>query len=258
MIDQPFDEPPVLLDTSDRLPAAYTNQRRVPGDPLGKHGLPSDRVGLDEMLVDLCRRLISAGHLGVRGRQLAEEMHLQNTRSLRLLVAYGHVHHRLRQIVGVNGKGYVWGPFQPTVYLTMALHAKKMGRDFFFNSTLYGKSAPQVQAAQLLLDFVGTDQPGPPDELSVLMSSHNVTIEQVINSLVDLVKDTDKGRQVLRRVGDRHASVLLPAEKVAALRQRVEALHRDVEDLLGTTDRAGVKETLTPGSTECKDAQNGP
>jgi hypothetical protein len=246
----------VLLDTSRTLPPNYDDRAvpRVKADPLDLHGLPRERYHLDALLTDLCRRLVSAGGVGMTGQRLVAELLLDDSRALRALVSYGHVWHRLRQIIGVPGVGYVWGPCRPGAYKSMGKHCRQMGRCWFFLSALYSKETPQVQAAQLLLDFVGTDQPpGQSDELTVLMQSHGVTLDRMLDSLVEMVQQTDAGKATLRRMGDRHAQVLLPADRFADLAVQVEKLYRDLRSLLAGAgadrgEQSAAETTVNAGS----------
>jgi hypothetical protein len=207
----------------------YDRRERTGADPLGLRGLPEHRADLDKLLAELCERLISLEGRKMTGRRLVEELRLRNTRALRLLVAYGHVHHRLRAIVGSPGEGYRWGEHCRGVYGIMAGHARRMGRAWFFISTLYGKGKPAVEAAQLLLDFVGEGAaPRRNDELSALMAAEGVRAEDVVDALVESLAQTDRGREALSRVGRRHAGVLLPAETV----NRLQLLISEVQSIL--------------------------
>ena len=121
-----------------------------PADCLGKRGLPAVRADLDALVEDLCCRVRAAGETGLRGRQLAAEMKLSGTRALRLLVAYAQIAKGRREIVGVPGSGYSWGPAAPDARRRMADHARKMGRDWFAKASVY-QNAP---GKQLALEFV--------------------------------------------------------------------------------------------------------
>jgi hypothetical protein len=245
-VNSAMPEPPSFQPTP-HLPgtgAGYGKDPRVAADPIGRAGLPSTREGLNALLLDLCRRLISAGGSGLGGRRLALEMNLRGTRALRLLVAYGHVHHRLRQIVGVPGLGYKWGDFWPQIYKTMAAQARQMGRCFFFNSALYSHRPPAIEAAQLVLDFVGQagDQSKPArDELSVMMAAENVGIEDVLSAVMELLADSHAGRAALVRVGRKHAQVLLPTDAVRSIRDKVDILLHEIDSMSGQAVPAGVQ-----------------
>ena len=211
---------------------------RQPADPIGLLGLPTTRDGLNGLVLDLCARLHSAGGEAVRGSRLARDLVLSDTRALRLLAAYAHVHHRLRQIVGLPGDGYCWGDARPEVYGTAAQLARRMGRCWFFLAALWGRTSPAVQAAQLVLDFVGelppSERPRRADELSVLMTSHGVTIEDVLSAIMAVLTETDRGRQALARVGERHAAVLLPRARLDAIREHAERIVAGLSEAAGT------------------------
>lgn len=228
-----------LLRPTPTLPqtaASYRHGRRPrsQADPIGLAGLPGDRGDLDALLVDLCRRLRAAGSVGLSGRRLADDLELPDTRCLRHLIAYGHVHHRIRQIVGVPGQGYVWGDANPELYRTQAAACHQMGRCHLFLSMLYRRRPAATQMAQLVLDFVrhgddgsagpGEQQRRQPDELSAMMASEGVQVGDVIDALISQLASTDDGREILRRVGDRHAEVLIPAERLATARAALAQL----------------------------------
>jgi hypothetical protein len=230
-----------LLRPTPQLPATaepYVRRRRprAQADPLGLAGMPDTRADLDELLLDLCRRLRAAGPRGLRGRRLVEDLGLPDTRALRHLIAYGHVHHRIRQIVGVPGTGYVWGDAAPEIYRSQADAAHQMGRCHLFLSMLYRREPAATQMAQLVLDFVrhgdgdeearaSGESPRPRgDELSAMMASEGVQVGDVIDALITQLSSTDDGRQVLQRVGDRHADVLIPADRLQAARTALAEL----------------------------------
>lgn len=223
-------QPAYRLLPTPKLPATaagYGRRRREPADPVELRGLPRTRGELNRLLGSLCERLIATLGGVVRGKQLVADLELTGTRALRLLIAYGHVHHRLRQIVGVPGDGYVWGDCRPAIYAEMTRHARRMGRCWLFNATLYGRKPALVEAAQLVFDWVG-GVPGEGreprrDELAALMATDGVGVEELLGALVSRLSKTDEGRQVLGRIGERHASVLLPADAFDRLRTQVRA-----------------------------------
>jgi len=230
--------PPVLKSTSHLAAHAKEYERehnpRPSADPIGLGGLPDRREDLDELLLELCRRLIATGARSTSGKRLVEEFNgrLRDTRSLRELVAYGHVHHRLRQIVGVPGSGYVWGDCNPIVYETMSVNARKMGRCFLFNSALYKCRPLAVEAAQLLLDFAAPDRQGDQgDELSALMAAEGVGIEQVLGTVVEMLSASDQGRQTLRSLGRRHAGVLIDPEVVHQMERKIQGVLDELKAL---------------------------
>ena len=123
-----------------------------PADCLGKRGLPAVRADLDALVEDLCCRVRAAGEKGLRGRQLAAEMALTGTRALRLLVAYAQIARGRREIVGVPGSGYVWGPAAPEARRKMAGHAHRMGLDWLRKASDYNRP---TSSPQLPLEFTG-------------------------------------------------------------------------------------------------------
>ena len=246
-------EPAYRLLPTPKLPATaagYGGRRREPADPVELRGLPRTRGELDRLLRSLCDRLIAALGDGLRGTELVVELELTGTRALRLLVAYGHVHHRLRQIVGVPGDGYVWGDCRPQIYAEMTGHARRMGRCWLFNATLYGRKPALVEAAQLVFDWVG-GVPGEGreprrDELAALMATEGVGVEQLLGTLVSRLSKTDEGRQVLGRIGERHASVLLPAEAFDRLRGQIRAASDGLDALAGGNVCPGTAPAARP------------
>lgn len=215
-----------LLRETPRLPIeGNPHQReRASADPIGLMGLPTRRELLNNVVVDLCYRL-ACSYRWLPGKRLAMELRLQDTRALRLIVAYAHVHHRIRAIVGVPGSGYAWGPNDPDTYAVMAAHARRMGRCHFYNAALYGKGTPAVEAAQMVLDFVGQDQPHgeTPDELAAMIQAEGVRIEHVLSAIIDRLSETDEGRRALRVVGDQHHSVLIPQATLDQAEQSLAA-----------------------------------
>ena len=202
--------------------AGYADRERAGGDPIGVGGLPATRRELNILLRDLCCRLISAAGSLVGGLRLARDLHLRDTRSLRLLVAYGHVHHRLRAIVGIPGSGYCWGDLADDprrVYDTVAAQARRMGQCWLWLATLYGRAPAQVELAQLVL---GYDQPGQrPSELAALLAADGVGQEEIIDAMIRVVAAQPSGRDVLRRLGDRHRDVLFTSQSLATIRDHL-------------------------------------
>ncbi len=98
--------------------------RRKAADPIGVSGLPETRNELNGLLLELCNRLAAAGGQKVSGKRLVLDLGLRDERTLRLLMAYGHVHHRIRQLVGIEGSGYVWGDLAEGAYEQSAAIAR--------------------------------------------------------------------------------------------------------------------------------------
>jgi len=207
--------------------AEYRKRERPAADPLGIAGLPSTREGLDGLLADLCRRLIAAQGRTIKGRRLAEDLGVEDTRALRLVAAYGHVHHRIRQIVGIAGTGYCWGDGPEAlegVYAIASGQARGMGRAHFFLAAIYGKRQAHVELAQLCLNLVEPDADQRRDELGAMMAAEGVGTEELLNGMLELLRGRADGRKILRRLGDRHRDILLPADAVETIRQHLAAV----------------------------------
>lgn len=215
--------------------SAYGDERRdrPHADPLGLGSLPDTREDLNRLLLDLCRRLASAGGRNITGKHLVAELGLPDTRSLRLLVAYGHVHHRIRQIVGTPGSGYCWGDCRPGAYGDMAAASRRMGICFLFNASLYSRKPPAVEMAQMALDFTEQSaQAGKArtaDELTAWLSTEGVTHADLIDAMVEMFAASDAGREALRRAGRKHRGVFLPAETLIRLERQLRDLQTTVQ-----------------------------
>ena len=188
-------------------------KKRPSADPLGTSGLPDSRRELDGTLVDLCNRLMSLGGETIRGRQLSIEMTLsENGRTLRLLAAYGHVHHRIRQIVGIEGgDGYCWGDLAVGAYDLAARISRRKAICSLFNSSLYSTQTAVMEIAQLAFEFGNTPGGGVqlPDGLDMLLASERITPAKVIDAMVVHLQATADGQAILADIGRRHADVLL-------------------------------------------------
>jgi len=131
-----------------------SNADRAAADPIGLRGLPCDRQGLDGLVVALCRLLRGRGVVGLGGPGVARVLGLTGDRAVRLLVAYGQVHHGLREILGMVGAGYFWGPAVPEARIRMVGHRRKMGRCWLFKSALYRRGDVGSTVVQLAFDFM--------------------------------------------------------------------------------------------------------
>lgn len=222
--------------------ADYTRGRdRPPADPLGRAGLPQRRDRLNDRLLELCQRLWTAGGETISGVRLVEELDLHDTRALRLLVAYGHVHHRIRQIVGVPGAGYLWGDCRAGAYRQAGAMSKRMGLCFLFNAALYSKKPPAVMAAQMVLDLGRSDSDRRPgekdkgnDELDAWLAAEKVTPGDVIDALVAEMQRTPDGLTALADIGRRHAEVLVSAEAIDDVLARLD----DARAMLAATKKS--------------------
>ena len=116
------------------------------------------------------------------------------------------------------GAGYVWGDSLPGSYDRMRCQSRRMGRCFFYLSALYGRSAPEVEAAQLLLDFAGSSRPSSDqDELSILMTSNGVGVGQVLSAIVDILSESPEGIRTLQEFGSKHRQVLVSSDVLDGL-----------------------------------------
>jgi len=213
---------------------------RAAADPLGFRRLPTDRAGLDDLLRELCRRLIVARGEFLGGGHLATSMGLRDTRALRLLVAYGRVHHRIREIVSIPGSGYCWGTFRPELYESGAAQFRRMGLCHLFVAGLLRRRAPAVEFAQLALDFVRESRQQPtagtaPDELQVWMAAEDLSAGNILDAMIDAFGATEDGRAALRDAGARHRELLVPRD----VRDRLLATLRELEDEIATLAPAG-------------------
>jgi len=205
----------------------YRKRPRPAADPIGMAGLPETRDGLDRRLADLCKRLMAGTGGFIKGRRLAEDLALEDTRALRLLAAYGHVHHRIRQIVGIAGTGYCWGdsPFVPAdVYWTASGQARAMGRAHFFLAAIYGHRPAHVELAQLCLNLVEPEPDQRRDELAAMLAADGVGTEELLDGMLSLLRAKPDGREILARIGSRHREVLLPAETIEEIQKHLAAV----------------------------------
>lgn len=237
-----FSDRPHPLPASDRIgllkptphlarrASAYSadGKRRPAADPIGMSGLPDTRGGLNTLLLNLCERLASAGGRDLAGKQLAEELGLRDTRCLRLLVAYGHVHHRLRQIVGTPGSGYCWGDLRPEVYSEMAAASRRMGLCFLFNASLYSRRPAAIEMAQLTLDLAEKsarqepDQVGT-DELTAWLTTEGTTHADLVEAMVELFAQTKTGREALQNAGRNHPGAFFDAQAIREIEDRLQS-----------------------------------
>ena len=202
------------------------DRRHPPADPLGVRGLPETRRKLNQFLLHLCDRLIGAGGRFRKGARLVANLHLDDARALRLLVAYGHVHHHLAQIVGMAGHGYCWGPLAPKgLYATVAGQARRMGRCHLFLAALYGRGGPAAELIQLMFPFAAEAGPGTAggDHLHALLATHGVGPEQLADAMIQGLRDAPGGPEILGRLARRHRDVFLPVDVVAHIRTNLKA-----------------------------------
>lgn len=197
-------------------------------DPLGLRGLPKTLGGLDSLVEMMRWRLEVIGEVGLSGRRLVGELHLQDTRALRLLVAYARVRKRIHQIVGVPGSGYVWGDCDSTgdVYRHAMRQCRRMGRCYFYLWSLFRRKGIVAGMVQLAFDFATPPQAGKPaeDELAALIASEGVSVGDVVEGLVAELAKTQAGQETLATIGRKHADVLLPAETLREIAQGLDGL----------------------------------
>ena len=201
----------------------YKRMPRPRGDPLGIRGLPEDRLSLDALLQNLCDRLVVCGAHRIRGKQLADELGLPSTRALRLLVAYGRVHHHYHQIVGLPGDGYCWGDADPEVYKRTIADNERRARCHFFIAALHRRQGTAMAAVQLIFDFMEHQIPASRrrnDDLSALVAAEGVSTTDFLDAFISSLAQSDEGRATLAQVAAKHADILVPkVDLEAALSQ---------------------------------------
>lgn len=239
---------PANMPTRRALPASAgeyaTHADRVPADPIGLRGLPDDRRGLDALVVDLCRLLRGARQAGLTGRSVARALGLTGTRAVRMLASYARVHQARREVLGMPGSGYYWGPLVPDLRVHMIGHSRRMGRCWLFLSALYRRGGVASTVAQLAFDFMGADN-GAADELAAMVQAEGTTIGDVLEHLVTRMKRTPQGRAALAETAARHGDVLLPTGIRADLMRAAE----QIRNTLAALDAAACEanpETAAP------------
>jgi len=213
---------------------------------LAKRGRPvprdlADADTLRSLLHNIANRLETAGTTGLPGARLAADLGLPGTRPLRAVLAYGRVAYRIREIVGLPGNGYFWGPAWPEVYAIAARMADKMGRDFFYLATLYSEGSAETSMAQMFLQFASTaeqraaaglggDVAG--DELSDLVDREGVSPGAVLDAILTLMTEHRAIYQTdLDRVAAAHAMTLVDADALQQLQQRMTGMVKDIQAL---------------------------
>jgi hypothetical protein len=212
--------------------------RRPPADPLGMRGLPAERMWLDALAAEMSRRVESMGGRPLTGRRLATELAeyaagtagmppcCLDTRSVRLLTRYVHVHLGDARVVGIPGSGYYWGPAAPGVVARAIADSRRRGRSAFYRASILHGSGTPAALAQLVFDFMGAGQAGDrqiDDELAALVAVQGVTMADAMSAMVERMAGTDAGRRALAEIGRRHADVLVPAEALTAIQASLEA-----------------------------------
>ena len=186
----------------------------VAGDCLGVRGLPATRTELDALVVNLLHRIQVAFPFSIKGKVLVARMGLQDTRALRLLIAYARIHWRRHEIVGVPGEGYRWGGEDPAIYKAAGNDVFRRARCYLFLASLYRRQGTATAIAQLALDAIGhavpADQSARNDDLAALVAVEGVGVGDVLDALIGELAASAEGRQALERAGSKHASVLMP------------------------------------------------
>jgi len=200
---------------------------RPGADPLGVAGLPESREDLNALLLDLCHRLVVAGGRFFPGRQIVAEMRLENERALRLLVAYGRVHHHIRAIVGVYGQGYCWADLadEPAAAYALARgQAMATARCHLYLSALFSREDTAMGIVQTVFPFATTE---PADDLAALLTAKGIGHEQVLEAMIAHCRQAgEEGVQAIRRVAARNQDVLIPADRLADIRRHLDAAVR--------------------------------
>jgi len=224
-----------LLKATPTLPATaaeyHARKGRVrPGaDPIGVGGLPDTRIDLNALLLVLCHRLVTAGGAFLRGDRLVDGLQLQNERSLRLLVAYGRVHHHIRPIVGIYGQGYCWADLADNpaeVYILARGQALATARCHLFLSTLFGRDDGAMGLIQMIFPFAAT---APADDLAALLTAKGIGHEQVLEAMIAHCRAAGvEGLDAIRRVAARNRDVMFSADRLADIRKRLAAIGQEL------------------------------
>jgi len=201
---------------------------RVAADPLGVRGLPWTRRELNQVLRALCARLICAEGAWWPGERLARSLRLRGTRAVRLLCAYAHVHHRMRELVGLPGQGYVWGPYCPRATEAASRLAHRMAVDDLFLASLYDGKAPGVAVAQLALQFTGHVDLSEGGDGAAWLALERPSATAVLESVIDAFASTAPGQDALRTVASSRAHVLVSQELLGRLRHRLQDSLADI------------------------------
>lgn len=203
----------------------------APADCLGERGLPETRDALDalwRLLEDILR--VASPH-SIAGGTLVERLGIRDTRALRLLVAYGRIHHQQHRIVGVPGSGYVWAGELKALYRAAAADAQRRGRCYFYLVSLYKRQGIATAMAQLALDFVSertADGVPHADDLAALAAAEGVGPADVLDALIGELAASPEGRQAIERVAARRADVLLTPEVRRGILNHLDAVRQAV------------------------------
>jgi hypothetical protein len=225
----------LFLKATPTLPATaaeyHSRKGRIrPGaDPIGVGGLPDTRADLNDLLLDLCHRLVIAGGAFLRGDRLVGVLQLCDERSLRLLVAYGRVHHHIRAIVGIYGQGYCWADLTANpaeVYALGRGQAISTARCHLFLSTLFGRDDGAMGLIQTVFPFAAT---APADDLAALLTAKGIGHEQVLEAMIAHCRAAGvEGLNAIRHVAARNQDVMFSADRLADIRR---SLAKAIEDL---------------------------
>ena len=104
-----------------------------------------------------------------------------------------------------------------------------MGLCHLFLASLYAKRPAAIEAAQMCLQFAGEIEPTAKgsDELSGWLAAEQVDPAAILEALVERFRSTEAGRLALRQVAAKHADVLVSAEILDQVEQRLkESLSR--------------------------------
>ncbi|NLF31585.1 MAG: hypothetical protein GX591_11950 [Planctomycetes bacterium] len=198
-----------------------------------------DPVTLAWLLRTLCRWLRRAG-TPLTGRRLAEALGLANTRELRAVIAYGRVVCGLREVVGIAGEGYTWGPADRTIYDTAAAQAREMGRCWLFLAAIYGRGRAEANMANLFLSFAATAEQRAAlglgaeacDELADLVDQGQMSMGGILDAILEFMTEHRAVYQRdLDRVARKHAATLVSDEALRRLQATVGRLVGDLREL---------------------------
>jgi|GEM_PF-2642507 len=215
---------PTLAAHADAY-APGKKRARPSADPVGLYNLPEDRDGINRLLIELCCRLAVAGGQVIKGSRLVADLGLENDRALRLLIAYGRVHHHVRPIVGVYGGGYCWADLadNPTEFYELArAQARQTAKCHLFLCTLFARGDGAMGLIQTVFPFAKATAPGG-DDLAALLTAKGIDHEQVLEAMIAHCRQAGPdGLAAIRRVASRNQDVMISADRLARIRHRLE------------------------------------
>lgn len=184
---------------------------------------------------EICGRIEAAGARGIGGKRLARDMGLKNDRQVRKVVSWARVHDHRHEIIGIPGSGYFWGPLLPPGKIRQIInYSRRMGRCWFYISSLLKREGTAMAAVQMALDFVEHRPGDGADDLAALVVSQGITVADIMDAFMTELSRTEAGRAALAAAGEKHADLLMPQKlqgELIALMERAKGL------ILGLTTR---------------------